>query len=208
MTTIPNRWFLLFPLALPLLGCQPAAACDVQVDEGAPTSAPVPAWVQADAPPPDAASTQDDADAWAAQYRFVGGTAERDALAGAIDDVVSEMNILAREIARGRLSDSNPIPKKITIGRNGEVLAIAFDDRSYEAPLDGSKTRVQGITGDMLRYHVVVAEKRLDQVFDGDQGGRHNTMRRRGDTGMAMQVKVTSERLPKALEYKLTFRRD
>lgn len=193
-TLIHRRSLVLLLLAMP--GCRRASAGETQ-GEGPPFAANT-----------GHAALQEVADDWAASYRFVGGQAERDALGASIDSVVSDMNFFVRDIARGRLAKANPIPSRLTIGRSGDVIAIAFDERRYEAPLDGSQTRVEGITGDMLRYHVTVSEDRVQQVFVGEEGGRHNAIRRRGRDGLTVHVKVTSGRLPKPLQYQLSFRRE
>jgi hypothetical protein len=122
--------------------------------------------------------------------------------------VVADMNFLARGTARDRLREANPVPKRIAITRTTGTLTVAFDERTYDAPLDGSKTRVTGITGDELEYHVTVDDTRLRQHFAGPRGGRRNTMRHRGEDRMVLNVKVTSDSLPKPLEYVLTFKRD
>jgi hypothetical protein len=164
------------------------------------------------APPSPAASkpsvNHSAADGIVGTYRFVGGKSDRDALDAAIEGVVSEMNVLVRGIARDRLRESNAIPGKIKVLRNGDALSIAFDERTYEARLDGSATEVVGITGDTLRYHVELLPKGVRQEFDGDGGGRTNTMSAREEGRLDVAVEVRSGRLPGPLRYRLAFRRD
>jgi hypothetical protein len=164
------------------------------------------------APPPraqPAASAQHEAaDAFVGTFRFVGGQAQRDALDAAIDGVVSEMNVLVRGIARDRLRDSNPIPGRITLRRTGDTMAITFDQRTYEASLDGSATKVVGITGDTLEYRLQLLPQGVRQVFDGDGGGRTNNMKMREDGRLDLSVEVRSGRLPMSLRYRLAFRRE
>ena len=147
------------------------------------------------------------ADRYVGSYRFIGGQAERGAVLTAIDETVADMNILTRSIARGRLQESNPVPDHVTISHDGRSLAIAFDDRSYEAPLDGSSTSVVGLTGDTLQYSVSVSAKKIGQIFVGPKGSRNNSMRVGEDGTLKMKVEVTSDSLPQALRYTLTFRR-
>lgn len=148
------------------------------------------------------------ADAIVGKYRFVGGRADREARDAAIEDVVSEMNVLVRGIARDRLREANPIPGHITLLRKGDALAIAFDQRTYEARLDGASTEVVGITGDKLSYHVELVPKGVRQKFDGDGGGRTNTLEVQGDGRLDVSVEVRSARLPAPLRYRLAFRRE
>jgi hypothetical protein len=147
------------------------------------------------------------ADHHAGKFGFSGGDSERNAVLTAIDDVVGEMNPLARAIARERLREANRVPELIEISRNEDLVAIYFDDRRYEAPLDGSPVEVVGVTGDTLTYRLSVKPERVRQSFVGEKGGRENTLTIRGEHGLALGVRVTSDSLPKPLAYRLTYRR-
>lgn len=159
------------------------------------------------APPQSAQAVPANLDAWVGTYHHTGGQAERDAVLAAIEDVVGEMNIIARGIARDRLQESNPVPKAVTVRGEDESLIIAFDDREYAAPIDGTGVKVVGVTGETLDYRVEVSEDRIRQHFIGSKGSRANTIQRRGDKGLRIQVKVSSGSLPKPLEYTLTLER-
>lgn len=166
--------------------------------------------VAADTPQParGSADTQKaDAEQFVGTYAHVGGQAERDAVLAAIEGVVADMNIIARSIARDRLQASNPVPKKLAITRDGETLTVAFDEREYAAPLDGSSVEVVGVTGDRLEYRVTVDGEQLRQSFVGSKGQRNNTMTRRDDKLLLVEVEVSSGSLPKPLEYSLTLER-
>lgn len=151
--------------------------------------------------------TRKAADRHAGTFDFAGGDAEREAVLAAIDDVVAEMNPLARAIARERLREANRVPESIAISRDEDDFTIALDDRRYEAPLDGSPVEVVGVTGDKLTYRLSVKHERVRQSFVGDKGGRENTLALRGEHGLALAVRVTSDSLPKPLAYRLTYRR-
>lgn len=137
-------------------------------------------------------------------FAFVGGEAERRARDAAIEDVVDDMNLFARPIARDKLRAGNEIAERLEIAVEGDAITVAFDGRPFVAGLDGSPRRVKGILGDELDYHVEVAGTQLRQVFKGDRGGRSNAIRRQGGK-VAIDVKVTSSRLPKPLQYRLTY---
>jgi hypothetical protein len=162
------------------------------------------------AAPPQALSPMEAAastDRFAGRYRFTGGEAQRDALLVAIDDVVADMNVLARGIARDRLREANPVPSELSIARDEHTCTIGLDDRKYTAPLDGSSTEVVGITGDTLQYSVTISGDRIDQTFVGPKGTRKNTLRLGADGALEMRVEIGSESLPKALRYRLSFQR-
>jgi hypothetical protein len=147
------------------------------------------------------------ADRFVGRYRFAGGTAEREAVARAIDEVVAQMNPLARPIARDRLARGNRVPDALEVHREGDLLWIAFDDRKHGAALDGSSTTVEGSDGSKLEYNVSFSERELRQSFEGDRGRRENRMRRIGDGEIVVQVEVRSDHLPKPLRYRLSFAR-
>ena len=137
-------------------------------------------------------------------FAFVGGEAERKARDAAIEDVVSDMGLIAKPIARDKLRAGNEIAERLEITVDGDVVSVSFDGRPFVAALDGSKKRVTGILGDQLDYHVEIGGAHLRQVFTGDRGGRSNSIRRAGGK-VAIDVKVTSSRLPKPLQYRLTY---
>lgn len=173
-----------------LASCDASARHDTEARAAAPTEA-----------------QKDGVDDLLGNYVHVGGKAEQDAVLEAIDDVVADMNVFARGIARDRLRESNPVPKKLEISRNGDEITIAFDGRKYAAPLDGSSVKVVGVTGDTLDYRVSLGEDKLRQHFAGGKGKRVNTLRRRGDKRLKVAVKVSSDSLPKPLQYTLTLER-
>lgn len=158
---------------------------------------------------PDAMTSKDRAavDRYVGRYRHVGGQSERDAVLAAIDEAIADMNVVARGIARGRLRESNLVPTSVVVSHDEHHVAIAFDERQYEAPLDGSSTTVVGLTGDELRYSVSISSAKLQQSFVGPKGTRDNVMALRGEDGLEMRVKVASASLPEPIEYRLTFRR-
>jgi hypothetical protein len=147
------------------------------------------------------------ADRFVGRYRFVGGAAEREAVARAIDEVVGQMNPIVRSIARERLARGNRVPDALDVQREGDLLWIAFDDRKHGAALDGSSTTVEGSDGSKLKYKVSFSERELRQSFEGDRGRRENRLRRDGDGVLVVRVEVNSEQLPKPLRYRLSFAR-
>jgi hypothetical protein len=142
--------------------------------------------------------------AFVGSYRHSGGQAEQNALESAVDDVVQDMNVLAREIARKRLLAANRIPTSLEISTSAERMTIQFDDRSYTATLGGPAVDVVGITGDPLRMTLRMRDAKLLQHFVGDKGKRTNTIRRNAEK-VAIHVVVESDSLPKKLVYELTF---
>lgn len=144
------------------------------------------------------------ADGFVGEHRHSGGDAERKARDAAIDDVVREMNAIARGIARSRLEESNAIAARIAIARDGDALVFTHDGRRYRAAIDGAPITVESVTGDEVSLRYVVRDGAIEQVFVGEEGGRTNTYRLRDDA-VVMHVRVHSEKLPKDLVYTLTY---
>jgi hypothetical protein len=139
------------------------------------------------------------------RYVYVGGERERAARDKAIDDVVADMNIIVRSIARSRLKAANPIPRKVAIAISDRTITVTLDSRVYQAPADGSPVKVKGITGDELELRYHLDERELRQEFTGDSGGRNNRFRPMGDDRVRIKVRVHSDQLPKPLVYQLTY---
>lgn len=140
------------------------------------------------------------------RYSIAGMASQVAGRDAAIEDVIAEMNVVLRPIARMKLREGNPVAGKLTIEREGDTVLIAFDGLVRKAKLDGSSTQVVGIQGDDLSYRVQVLDPGLRQVFRGDRGGRTNRLRRRSSGKIVINVTMTSGRLPKALKYRLTYR--
>lgn len=140
------------------------------------------------------------------KFKHSGGQADVEARDRAIDDVVKGMNVFARGIAKDRLKETNPIAQVMVFTATAKTLTIAMDERSHTAPLDGTKVKVKGITGDELDLHLVVAPGSLKQVFSAEDKGRINSFSFSGST-LVMHVRVHAEKLPKELIYKLSYER-
>lgn len=145
------------------------------------------------------------ADAWVGRYHFVGGQAEFEGRDAAIEEIVQQLNVLIRGIARERLTKANPIPESLTITRSGDDLTVSLDERAHTAPLDGSVVDATDLFGDPIEYHVELDERRLRQHIVGKGGARTNTYRKAGSAKIVMKVRITAPRLPAPLTYSLTY---
>ncbi|MFO0550376.1 MAG: hypothetical protein U0271_18420 [Polyangiaceae bacterium] len=144
--------------------------------------------------------------AYHGSYQYAGGDKEREARDAAIEDVISGLNPLVRSIARDRLTAAMAIDKAIGISSDATNLTVTQDAQVYAAPLSGSAVKVKGLTGDDLNLSYAVSSAKLEQKFVGDEGGRTNTYTRSGDQ-LVMNVRVFSDKLPKDLKYKLTYKK-
>lgn len=144
--------------------------------------------------------------AYVGSYKYAGGDKEREARDAAIEDVISGMNILTRTIARDRLKSAMATAAAISIASDATNLTITHDSLVYAAPLTGGSVKVTGITGDKLNLSYAISSAKIDQKFSGDQGGRVNTFTKNGDQ-LLMNVRVYSDKLPKDLKFKLTYKK-
>lgn len=150
-------------------------------------------------------SVEDHADAWVGRYRFVGGHAELEARDAAIEEVVAELNVLIRGMARDRLTKANPIPKTLKVSREGDELSVSHDGRERTVNLDGKAVTTKNLFGNPIEYRVEVDQRRLREFIVGEGGRQANTWRRKGSGRIVVKVQVSSPRLPKSLVYSLTF---
>ena len=188
MRTRKNKSLMLLVTSLAAAGVKPAVASPPATFEAQPLS-------------------KEAADRFVGSYRFAGGDRERAARDAAIDGVVEEMNFLVRGVARKRLKESNRIAERVSISRKESQLTIRFDDRAYTAPINGGAVAVVGITGAELKLRHRVSNGRIEQIFEGEDGGRTNQLELDGEGRLTIRVRVFSDKLPKDLRYKLTYAR-
>jgi hypothetical protein len=144
--------------------------------------------------------------AYHGSYKYAGGDKEREARDAAIEDVISGLNILIRPIARDRLKSAMATAAAISITSDATNLTVSLDSLVYTAPLTGGSVKATGITGDKLNLSYAISSAKIDQKFSGDQGGRVNTFTKSGDQ-LVMNVRVHSDKLPKDLKFKLTYKK-
>jgi hypothetical protein len=142
-------------------------------------------------------------------FGFAGGDRERSALSAAIERTVSNVNFLIRGIARGRLTDRNQPYGHITIRFVPGFIEIQAEGRPlFRSPDTGAQGNWHG--PDNADYRIVqrVEGDSIVQEVGNSDGTRRNVFRVSPDGHtLTMSVRVTSSRLPQALEYSLTYRR-
>lgn len=145
-------------------------------------------------------------DRFVGDYVHAGGQRDIDGRDAAIEELITDFNVVLRPIARKKLRDGNPIAKALEITVDGDLVTVAFDGKNDVANLDGTKTKIVGIQGDSLDYSVNVNGSRLRQVYSGERGGRSNEIRVRSGGALKIAVEMTSSRLPRPLRYTLRYR--
>lgn len=151
------------------------------------------------------------AQAFVGEYKFVGGDEEREGVRRGIETAVDALNPVIRKIARKRLTDTNPVPKRARVTMNGDEIELRFDRDGYRARLGASPRKTTSNYGSetMKISYEVDGKGRLVELIDGRNGDRHNRVTLSADGNkMTVEVKVTSAQLPVPVEYRLTFRRE
>ena len=155
------------------------------------------------------ASVRDARDAWVGSFQYAGGQSERKALDDAIEDIVQEMNFLIRPIARSRLKEANVVPGSIGFAKRGVELEIEMaGKRPLSAPVDGTAVFRTNSHGERIKVVQRVSQPKLHQHCSGSQGEReiHYVLDEDGKR-LTAHITIRSERLPKPLQYRLTYRR-
>lgn len=143
------------------------------------------------------------------RYRYVGGAPQREQLLQSIDEVVSEMNFVVRPIARSRISEAVSPNRPLEFDFDGG--AVTFRNPALpplRADLGGTPTRWTNQDGATMTVHATLDGTTLKLQFTGDGANSHYTYRFCEETGrLQVRARVTHDRLPKALTYRLNYRR-
>lgn len=140
-------------------------------------------------------------------WRYSGGAAQQQAMDQAIQRTVQGMGFIIEGMALGRLRDRNPLTPVITIHvANGQLEYTAHARRTYRTALDGTALRTQNPWGEDISLTTRIAGNVLTRVANTSQGARTDVIRVNGNT-LTLNTTVTSPRLPRALNYTLTYQR-
>ena len=142
------------------------------------------------------------------EYVFVGGQKERDGLAAAIETSMEAVSPMVRGIGRKRLTETNPIPKRVTIEVEGENVNILLDGDGHKAGLGSAPIKTESSQGDKIKVSHRMRGSQLSQLIDGVGGDRRNDFKLNADgSRLTMDVEISSPQLPVSVNYKLTFKR-
>jgi hypothetical protein len=141
-------------------------------------------------------------------YRYVGGSAQRQALADAIDAAANELNGLIRGIGRKRLTKTNPIDTTLDLVVTSDSLQTIFET-GFDA-----KCVIDGPTitwsGKKEKYRVRVRRKgqKLVQIIEGPDGTKTTVFVLSKDKQrLTVHHKIVADKLPSPMTYKLSYAR-
>jgi hypothetical protein len=134
---------------------------------------------------------------------------DSDSINEAIESTVGKLNVLTRDIARGRLKKLNPAYRQLAIISSPNEISVTVDNQPpLRTPAKGSPVAWVGPDGGKVNASMQLAGRRLAQTFTSPDGRRVNdySLSPDGQT-LTMQVTETSPRLSQAMTYKQVYRR-
>lgn len=193
-------------LALALAASVPATTREARAQSAAPANSAAPA--QTPSATPSAAPARPSIDAaFVGTWRLSTAGAEG-IIHAAIDRAIAGMGFIAEPIARGRLRDRTRPHAWARIETFGDELAVTLEGRTpVRAPPDGSPRRGSTPQGEPYTVTTRLESSRIVQEFRLEQGGRRHVFALQPDGSLELRVRIFSDRLPRAVEYALTFRR-
>ncbi len=150
----------------------------------------------------------------AAQESSLDGTyilneTDSDSINEVIEDAVGKMDVLKRDIARGRLKKLNPAYRQVAITSSTDEISITVDNQPpLRTPAKGVPVPWIGPDGGKVNASMQLADRHLAQTFASADGRRVNdyTLSSDGRT-LTMQVTETSPQLPQTITYKQVYKR-
>lgn len=169
-----------------------------------------------------AATVLPSAAAEAQQARFQGSWAfdrqQSDDINAKINQSISRMNVVVRQIARPRLRSTNTAYPRLTFGGTANSVTVDMQGRpSVTTPIVASNEQgvlwhretgrtCQRMAGDCVRVSGRWVNGALEQTFQAEDGRRVNLFTLSSDGGtMTMNVTITSPKLPNPLTYRLVY---
>jgi hypothetical protein len=148
-----------------------------------------------------------EADRFVGRYTFAGGEAQRAALSQAIEELVAQLNAMIRNMAREKITETNPVFDTVSIERKGDELVLKYGSLTNACKLDGSPSEVEGIDGSTLTCRLAMDGGALVHRVKGSRGGRVNTFTIGKNGRLTMKTRIHSKMMPADLLYTLTFKR-
>jgi hypothetical protein len=133
----------------------------------------------------------------------------REKINRAIESLVADMNFIKRPFARDALEDKTTPCSELALGFPGEKVSVTCDSKpATVSPNDDTITTYKAQDGNTYKVSQKQAGRVVRQIFYGDDGKRINTLilSKDGKT-LEMSVRIESGRLPRPLEYELTFKK-
>ncbi len=146
---------------------------------------------------------------YAGEYRFSGGTTERESIPAAVERSVDGMFFISRGIAYDRLMQVCEICSRYHLGFTDAQVTVAGPCRlSDVSPADGSEVDHRTKSGDTSKLSQRFVDGALVQYFRGEEGARKVVWTLGPDgVSLAVHVTITSKHLPHDVDYTLSYKR-
>lgn len=128
----------------------------------------------------------------------------------AVEDVVEDMNFIARPIARRRLTEGLPVHRAVEVRREGERLRVKIGSMyDLVAPTDDSRHPLTDALGTELRARQKWEGHTLIQRYVNDDATvtLRLTFSEDGST-MRLHTRIHAERLPSDVVFSVSYRRE
>jgi hypothetical protein len=142
-------------------------------------------------------------------YRWVGGSSQRDELEAAIEATVDALPGALHGIARKRLTATNPVENTVDIVVAGDKVTTTFESGfNATCVIDGGTVNATDIEGGKLKVRLRWKDGKLIQQMEGKGGARTivyvlSANRKK----LTVHHKITSDRLPVPLTYRFSYTR-
>ncbi len=142
-------------------------------------------------------------------YRYSGGSAQREALAAAIEDAVLQLNVAIRGIGRKRLTNTNPIDDTLEIVVSGDKVQTIFETGfDAECTVDGGTVHWTSKKGDKYKVRVRKKDTKIVQIIEGEDGVKTTVFVLSADKQtLTVHHKIEADRLDEPMTYKLSYKR-
>jgi len=143
------------------------------------------------------------------QYRFAGGTTEREGIPAAVERSVDGMFFISRGIAYDRLMHVCEVCTTYRLSfTDSEVTVAGPCQLSDVSPADGSEVEHRTKAGDASKLSQRFVDGALVQEFRGEEGARRVVWTLGPDgVSLAVHVTITSKHLPHPVDYTLSYKR-
>lgn len=142
-------------------------------------------------------------------YRYVGGPKQKEALARSIDEVVSKMNFMFRNMARYRLERGLEPKPRLGLDLQGDELTLSTPGMPrLVGPTDGRPFKYTNLEGKTVTVRLELDEDELRVRYIGDGSDSRYRYRFSADLRrFDLHGTIDHVRMPSTLRYRLSYSR-
>lgn len=148
-------------------------------------------------------------EAYQGLWQYADGDHGREQIELAIGRAIDDLPFFAEPFAAAQIREITVPFERVRFTVRGDRLAFRADGWGpVGSRVGGPAEQIRDPLGSPLRLRQYLRHGRLVQVFESDDGARHNTFALSGDgRWIWMSVRITSPRLPDDVRYRLRYRR-